>query len=325
ACYECPFNVSDCYREECVAADGKIRALLTINRQIPGPAIEVCEGDTVVVAVTNMLEDGLSTSIHWHGQHVPGTPYMDGVGQVTQCHIQHQETFTYEFMAAPAGTHWYHAHTGMQLADGLFGAFIVRQPPNYDPNDNLYDLDLPEHVVVVYDWLPELAMTRYVTLMHDQFDVALPRSVLVNGRGRGYNVTDPKNITGSAGMHAQTPLEVLHVQKGKKYRLRFVAAAPACPVQVSVDDHHLMVISVDGMPLQPRLVDAFIAHPGERYDFVLDAAKDAGNYWLRVLGLGDCEYSVYSGFIANGAAILRYEGAAEEEPSGDPNLQRAVL
>lgn len=54
---------------------------------------QVCEGDEVIVSVQNMLEDGLATTIHWHGQHMLGTPYMDGVGQVTQCHIQHQETF----------------------------------------------------------------------------------------------------------------------------------------------------------------------------------------------------------------------------------------
>nr|KAG5709129.1 hypothetical protein BaRGS_028585 [Batillaria attramentaria] len=258
---------------------------------------KVCEGDTVVVAVTNMLEDGLSTSIHWHGQHMHGTPYMDGMGQVTQCHIQHMETFTYKFKAGPAGSHWYHAHTGMQFADGLFGAIIVRQPPNYDPNSNLYDLDLPEHVVLVHDWMSEFSMSRYVTMMHDWYNFRLPRSVLVNGRGRQYNVT------GSDGAHAQTPLEVLHVQRGKKYRLRIIAAAPACPLQVSVDDHQLMVIAVDG----------------ERYDFVLDASKDAENYWLRVFGLWYCEFSTV---ISNGGAILRYEGAPEVEPSGHLNQQR---
>ncbi|KAK7500484.1 hypothetical protein BaRGS_00008391, partial [Batillaria attramentaria] len=304
ACYQCPFNVSDCYRPHCVAAGGNIRALLTINRQMPGPAIQVCEGDTVVVAVTNMLEDGLSTSIHWHGQHMHGTPYMDGMGQVTQ----------YKFKADPAGSHWYHAHTGMQSADGLFGALIVRQPPNYDPNDNLYDLDLPEHVIIVNDWLSELSMARYVTMMHKIYELTQPTATCWStGRGRNYNVT------GSDGAHAQTPLDVLHVQKGKKYRMRLISTAPACPMQVSVDDHQLMVISVDGMPLQPRLVDTVIVHPGERYDFVLDASEDAGNYWLRVLGLYYCDFQPVR---RTGAAILRYEGAPEVDPSGDRTQQR---
>lgn len=93
-------------------------------------------------------------------------------------------------MASPAGTHWYHAHTGMQTADGLFGLLIVHQPAGADPSDNLYDQDLPEHVFTVYDWSSELSMATYMSVMHDVFDVTLPRSILVNGRGQGYNVTD---------------------------------------------------------------------------------------------------------------------------------------
>lgn len=41
ACYNCPYNVTDCFRPDCVAADGVRRAIVTINRQLPGPFIEV--------------------------------------------------------------------------------------------------------------------------------------------------------------------------------------------------------------------------------------------------------------------------------------------
>jgi hypothetical protein len=58
------------------------------------------------------------------------------------------------------------------MADGLFGPFIVRQPVGRDPNDLLYDLD--EHVLLVYDSTPDLAVPRNLDLMH-VFDPALPR------------------------------------------------------------------------------------------------------------------------------------------------------
>lgn len=35
---------------------------------MPGPAIEVCKEDTIVVDVENKLL-GESTTIHWHGLH----------------------------------------------------------------------------------------------------------------------------------------------------------------------------------------------------------------------------------------------------------------
>ncbi|KAK8727889.1 hypothetical protein OTU49_009505, partial [Cherax quadricarinatus] len=41
ACFNCPFNTTDCSRPECIAADGVARPLITINRQLPGPSIQV--------------------------------------------------------------------------------------------------------------------------------------------------------------------------------------------------------------------------------------------------------------------------------------------
>lgn len=41
---------------------------------MPGPAIEVCKGDTIVADVVNSLM-GESTSIHWHGLHQRGSKY----------------------------------------------------------------------------------------------------------------------------------------------------------------------------------------------------------------------------------------------------------
>ena len=67
ACQSCPVNATDCFRQDCILGSGTQRPVVTANRQYPGPAIEVCEGDTVVVTVHNELQNGESTSIHWHG------------------------------------------------------------------------------------------------------------------------------------------------------------------------------------------------------------------------------------------------------------------
>ena len=72
---------------------------------------QVCEGDEVVVDVINHLPSE-STSIHWHGQHMVGTPYMDGVPLLTQCPIGPASSFRYRFWAANAGTNYYHSHSG---------------------------------------------------------------------------------------------------------------------------------------------------------------------------------------------------------------------
>ncbi|XP_046680744.1 uncharacterized protein LOC124367713 [Homalodisca vitripennis] len=51
ACYDCPQTLSDCYREDCVPADGIQRSIMVVNRQMPGPSVEVCYGDKVEVEV----------------------------------------------------------------------------------------------------------------------------------------------------------------------------------------------------------------------------------------------------------------------------------
>lgn len=55
---------------------------------------------------------------------------MDGAVGVTQCPIPPGSTFTYNFTipAHQSGTFWYHAHSGLIRADGLYGGLIVHEP-----------------------------------------------------------------------------------------------------------------------------------------------------------------------------------------------------
>ena len=79
-----------------------------------------------MVHVTNhLLLEG--TTLHFHGMYQKGTPWMDGVGYVTQCPILPRQTFTYRFEARPSGTHWYHGDFENQRIDGLYGMIVVHR------------------------------------------------------------------------------------------------------------------------------------------------------------------------------------------------------
>lgn len=41
ACYDCPYNVTDCDRPHCIGTDGARRSVVVINRMMPGPTIDV--------------------------------------------------------------------------------------------------------------------------------------------------------------------------------------------------------------------------------------------------------------------------------------------
>jgi len=41
ACYNCPLHLEDCSRKDCVVGDGVRRPIVVVNRQMPGPSVEV--------------------------------------------------------------------------------------------------------------------------------------------------------------------------------------------------------------------------------------------------------------------------------------------
>jgi len=104
-------------------APGMTAHLWGYNGQSPGPTIETVEGDKVRIFVTNKLAE--HTTVHWHGMLVPNG--MDGVGGLTQPHIEPGKTFVYEFEIKTSGTFMYHPHSDemVQMAMGMMGMFIV--------------------------------------------------------------------------------------------------------------------------------------------------------------------------------------------------------
>jgi len=106
------------------------------NGQSPGPTIECVEGDRVRIFVTNRLPE--HTTIHWHGILLPNG--MDGVGGLTQPHIQPGKTFVYEFQMTKSGTFMYHPHADemVQMAMGMMGSIVVHPR---DPKSNPVDRD----------------------------------------------------------------------------------------------------------------------------------------------------------------------------------------
>lgn len=187
ACYNCPHNKTDCYRPHCITADGIKRSIILVNRMLPGPSIEVCENDTIVVDVKNHLMSQ-GTTIHWHGMHQSETPYMDGVAFISQCVILPLQDFRYVFKAQNHGTHFWHAHVGVQRGDGVFGSLIVRR--QNEPNENLYDFDMSEHLMITNDWTHVPATTIFTAHHHSSGDNK-PPNILINGRGKYFG--DLKN------------------------------------------------------------------------------------------------------------------------------------
>ena len=289
--------------------DGKTyRMAIGVNGQIPGPTIIVHDKQKVVIHVhNNMTSEGMS--IHWHGMHQIGTPWMDGVGQVTQCQIGPSSSFSYVYTASPSGTFWYHSHSGAQRTDGFFGALIVMERPErlreikaILPSDVRDFEDLPgKHSITLLDWqleasldlfsqlggglgfypdvpigqLPSSQDIRFIPTRSFDDAVVGPMpyfSGLINGKGRHSDIP-----------YAKTRLSVFTVEREKRYRFRLIGAQNRYAYKFSVDGHKLTVVNTDGYWIEPQTqVDYIIVHTGERYDFILEANANSGDYyWMR--------------------------------------------
>ena len=108
---------------------GKVVDVWGYNGSMPGPTIEVNQGDRVRLIVDNHLPE--PTSMHWHGFEIPVE--MDGVPGVTQDPIPPGGRFVYEFTLHQHGTFFYHSHMAMQEMLGMIGLFIMHPPKPYRP------------------------------------------------------------------------------------------------------------------------------------------------------------------------------------------------
>ncbi|KAL9895317.1 uncharacterized protein ACN2A1_006056 [Glossina fuscipes fuscipes] len=302
ACGKCAEGVeSDCYKPQCIIGDGVEKGVMSINRQIPGPDIQVCHGDYIVVDVVNHAH-GSAATIHWHGLHMKDTPYMDGVPYVTQCPIPFATTFRYEFYATEPGTQFYHSHSGHHKVNGQYGALIVRQPLKEDPENLMYDFDLPEHYVLISDWMHVYGEDMFPGRPSREI---LPNSVLINGRGQYMAAESSERTT--------VPPTIYYVEAGERYRFRLInGISHACPIQFQIEKHDLVIIASDSFNVRPRLFNTLVSNSGERYDFVLTANHTEGDFWIRVRAMGICKPERIESF-----ALLRYKKGNGEEDEPD--------
>ncbi|KAH8825530.1 laccase precursor [Flagelloscypha sp. PMI_526] len=266
----------------------------------PGDAITANKGADFAVNVHNELTDATmlrQTSIHWHGLYMSReTSWADGVPGVTQCPIAQNHSFTYKFNPGKqTGTYWYHSHLGTQYCDGLRGPLIIYD--DQDPHKSEYDIDDETTIISLAEWYHQVA--PQVTLP------AVAEATLFNGKGR--YPSGPKS-----------DLFVLNVKANKRYRLRVISMSCEPLFDFYIEGHQLTVLEVDGEDTEPHTVDKVRIFAGQRYSLVLNTNQPADNYWMRAMPNMGTSKDLTDGGL--NSAILRYEGAPNQEPSNTGKL-----
>ena len=279
--------------------DGRPKELWGYNGQFPGPEIRVQEGDLIRVNVKNKLP--VPTSIHWHGMKQRGNWRMDGVTPVSRPPIEPGESFTYEFKAEPAGTHWYHSHTGLQYSEGLHGPLIV------ESKTNAYDYDRDE-VLMVGDWFVEKSDDVFKKLKSGAY-------VETEKPGKGPAKPDYGDVPfesfvfngqGQLPDGSQGDLNTFMVEKGETIRFRIINTSSTYPLKLQIDGHPMTIIESDGRPVKPVKADGITIDIGERFDVLVEANR-SGTHAIRAATLGG----------QTGLALLQYKDSPVSEPAKD--------
>lgn len=219
------------------------------NGMVPGPLIRVTEGDKVKIIVKNNLAE--PTTIHWHGIQVPNS--MDGIPDETQKPIQPGEIFTYEFVAKPSGTYWYHSHydSDKQISVGLSGAFVI------EPKGGLASKPDIDRVLMLNEW----------RVIDGQTYAAMPAT------GMDGNFF---TINGKAFPDTET----IDVKVGQKVRLRFVGSGQMIH-PMHLHGFPFKIVATDGndVPESAQWTkDTVSVAPGERYD--IEFTPDRPGKWM---------------------------------------------
>jgi len=288
--------------ESIVNFTGNPRIATTVNGSLPAPTLRWREGDTVTIRVRNRLRE--TTSIHWHGIILPYQ--MDGVPGISFAGIPPGATFTYRFKVQQSGTYWYHSHSGMQEATGVYGAIII------DPLDSDPIQADREYVVQLSDWTDEdpMRVLAKLKMQGDYYNYSQPTAVdfFRDASQMGLKAALDKRKMWNEMRMSPTDLADLSAnvltylmngttpagnwtglfRPGECVRLRFINGAANTFYDVRIPGLQLTVVQADGVNVEPVTVEEFRFGPGETYDVLVQPKDDAYTVFAQAMDRTGC-------------------------------------
>ncbi|HWN53662.1 MAG TPA: DUF4396 domain-containing protein [Methylomirabilota bacterium] len=215
------------------------------NRQVPGPRLQLVDGDRVRINFRNALPE--STTVHWHGLVVPNE--MDGPAEITQTPVPPGGSYRYEYTVEQSGTFFYHTHdhADRQQAFGLYGALLIEPRGRTEIRADL------EYTIQLQEWLKRRWLTYPAMLMEG----SLPNFFTINGKA--YPSTD-----------------VIRMKVGQTVKLRFIGTNNNFIHPMHVHGGPFEVVALDGVTLSPTaryLADTINVGPGQRWDVIWKARR----------------------------------------------------
>ncbi|KAI7742869.1 hypothetical protein M8C21_027882 [Ambrosia artemisiifolia] len=261
--------------------------IVAVNGQFPGPTLEVRNGDSVVVKVTNVAP--YNVTIHWyfmHGLRQLRNPWADGPEYVTQCPIRPGGSYTYRFtITDQEGTLWWHAHS-QWLRATVYGALVIR--PKLGSS---YPFPKPklEFPVILGEWW-------------DRKVISVQRQALFSGAAP--NISDAITINGQPGDLFRCS------SQGDRVLLRVINAALNQQLFFSVANHKLIVVATDALYTKQFTTNVIMLGPGQTTDVLLTADQQPGRYYMAARAYESARNAPFDNTTAT--AILEYKSTTSQ-------------
>ncbi|CAO2152618.1 unnamed protein product [Urochloa humidicola] len=244
-----------------------------VNGQLPGPMIEVMEGDSVAVHIVN--KSPYNITIHWHGVKQRLNCWADGVPMITQCPILPNQNSTYRFnISGQEGTLWWHAHD-LCLRASLHGAFIIR--PRNGASSYPFPKPHKEIPIIIGEWW-EKELAQVNTNMRNGFfaDEAMS-PVLPQSTARLEISTIAPELRQMAMGWMWSPARPTCCD------LRVLNAALFHEYYFRIAGHKFTVVAADANYVNPYTTDILATSPGETVDALVIADAPPGRYYMVAL------------------------------------------
>lgn len=292
-------------RNESISIAGGHGNAFTVNHSVPGPLIELWEGQQAHLRVHNHMDQ--STSVHWHGILLPFQ--MDGVPGVSFPGIGPRSTFEADFHIRQHGTYWYHSHTGGQEQKGLNGPLIIHPKSSSsihadrdyvvmlndwtfeDPSRILSKLKSSDdyynyHQRTVGDFFSSVEKNGFMATVHD-------RLAWGNMRMSPRDIADVTGATYTFLMNGHHPAKEWEglFKPNEHVRLRVINGSSMTYFNFRIPGLEMKVVAADGREIEPITTDEFQIAVAETYDVIVKPKADRA-YTLMAESMDRSGYTV---------------------------------
>ncbi|KAG1360826.1 monocopper oxidase-like protein SKU5 [Cocos nucifera] len=272
---------------------GVEQQVIAINKQFPGPLINVTTNWNVVVNVLNSLDEPVL--ITWDGIQHRKNCWQDGV-LGTNCPIPAGWNWTYQFQVKDQiGSFFYFPSLGLQRAAGGYGGITVNNRvvipvPFGEPDGDI--------TLFIGDWYNK-NHTALRKALDDGKDLGMPNGVLMNGKGPyRYNTT-----LVPAGIEYET----INVEPGKIYRFRVHNVGISTSLNLRIQNHNLLLVETEGTYTMQQNYTNLDIHVGQSYSFLVTMDQNASSDYYIVASARFVNESLWT--RVTGVAILHYSNS----------------